>query len=578
MDQFSLPEHAQTANDAHEQKTWQKISAGTWTVAVDLSTNLEEPLGKSSGAGAKDKWAKLQQLAGETASSSVQFVVSVASHDAVAHTDETGSSDFSGANRPNMPSANSTRKSNESENADNVSRLSVPNLFKVNPADTRIDTYLVADGKIEAIASQRSQGAAADIQALLSTAGGVAPSEHLGLVIFAHGTGVDASGIQSDSGQATLSAVHDAIVNGLGQRDKLDTLVFDGCLMSTTETANKMQGVSKTLVASADHEMALMDKGMDAITLNKPLQDLLQAPNMSAKEFAMAFIDEARKGANGIPGKTPYDHNHLRSSVDTLLALDLTKYGQFENSLNSLGKAIDQTLAISDNKKVVADAVKATPSFPSLASYYNNTQRDTERFATRILENIRQGKLLDPAGNVSRAAKTLLQDQHDMSLGYYGSSKYYQQLGGITAELPVAETASQRHAAWESGFPGDLLKYSHLLEDFQFHDALSQISAQELSLLKLIPRKSQSDNFHKLIDAGTEINDAANQSQYSAAIAKLRSALTGYLTEADCKPLIDQILQKRDYSPSSVTGRDWEQFVGDLANYDRVHNQTVPLK
>jgi hypothetical protein len=165
-----------------------------------------------------------------------------------------------------------------------------------------------------------------------------------------------------------------------------------------------------------------------------------------------------------------------------------------------------------------------------------------------------------------------------MSLGYYGSSKYYQQLGGITAELPVAETASQRHAAWESGFPGDLLKYSHLLEDFQFHDALSQISAQELSLLKLIPRKSQSDNFHKLIDAGTEINDAANQSQYSAAIAKLRSALTGYLTEADCKPLIDQILQKRDYSPSSVTGRDWEQFVGDLANYDRVHNQTVPLK
>jgi len=557
MERLSFPQQTDHA-DAHEQESWQAISAGTWTVAVDLSTNLEDPLGKKNGAGAKDKWAKLQQLASETASSSVKFVVSVASADALA---KPGSSaDFDA-------SANSTG----AVTADIGSRLSLLNPFIVDPANTRIDTYLVSEGQIKTISTQRSQGTAADVENLLQTADHIAPSEHLGLVIFAHGTGSDAKGIQSDSGQATLSAVHNAIKNGLGQREKLDTLVFDGCLMSTTETANKMQGVSKTLVASADHEIALMKKGTDAITLNKPLQDLLQAPNMSANQFAMAFIDEARKGANGIPAKTPYDQKHLRSSVDTLLALDLTKYSAFESSLNAFGKTLDETLSIGNNKRVLAETVKATPSFPSLADYYNDTQRDTQRFAASVLKNIRQGKLFDPDGKVGNAASSLLHDQHAMTLGFYGSSKFFQNVGGITTELAVADTVSQRHAAWEASFPGDLLNYSHLLYDFSFHDALSQRTNQELSLLSMIPAKDQTANFRKLLVAGKELDAATNQSQYNAAIAKLRSGLTGYLKEGDCKPLIDKILQTQDYKSSSVSGRDWGRFVDDLANYDRAH-------
>lgn len=98
-----------------------------------------------------------------------------------------------------------------------------------------VDTYLISAGKLQLIESHLSQGMADDVKLLLQTEQSAAPSEHLGLSIEAHGSGLE-MGMLSDRSRASTKDLHDAIQVGLGNGKKLDILDLDACLMASTNT------------------------------------------------------------------------------------------------------------------------------------------------------------------------------------------------------------------------------------------------------------------------------------------------------------------------------------------------------
>lgn len=511
-----------------------------WTIAVDLTTNIRGADGKLNGAGAPEKWKQLQELAVSTLDKPVKVLVSVA----------------------NQVLSEAPTERRAFENAPGANVLGPDLTGQVG--GVRIDTYLIEKGKVKQLASAPSQGIAADLSSLLVTAETEAKSEHLGLFVFAHGTGKDYPGIAGDAGSVTLSELENSIHDGLAGRSKLDLLVFDACRMATTETANKMQSVSKAMVASEDQEIALLDRGSDGISLNAPLKDLLNNPQMSGQELAMEFINEAKKGANGIPSKTIWDDVHLRSSVDTLVALDLSKYTEFEDSLNELGSALDRSLILNSNKNEIAETIDNTATLPSRDPAFLSFQRDTQIFAQKILQSISSGKLIDSDGSIKSAAEAMLIKQKHMSLGYYGSSDYYQKMGGLTVELGPVSQASRFSLARARSVPGNLL-YS--LNDFKEFDSRNSLRASLEGNLAFLPwmQKYQDSSLPKILSAAVHaIESVKTPADYELARTQLKRDLIDYLDGPTGTVLTNEILKEYRHLPSKVSGKGWWKFLDDL--------------
>ena len=255
-----------------------------------------------------------------------------------------------------------------------------------------VDTYMIRDGHVRKVETHKSEGTAQDIDALLKVANLQAPADHRALIIFGHGQGTDFESIQGDAGTAPIGYVRSAIKDGMPKDTPLDLTVFDSCTMASVGTAHAMAGLTDRMVASEDTEFA--PKGLpEGINLNATLENLIKNPNMSGKDLSVDFIKEAKKGSDGKPQTVAWDKNHPRAPIDTLVALDLSAYPQFQDSLDKFSAALDKGVGTEQNKNAIAAIADASPSIPSLMPSYETVARDLNQFTTRVLKSISDGKL-----------------------------------------------------------------------------------------------------------------------------------------------------------------------------------------
>jgi len=534
------------ASKASRSMSQEATNKQSWTIAVDMAANLLGPDGKFTGGGAIHKWESLQKMAKETANKPVTFVVSVTRPEY--------------PNDPLKPIGEVLPPDPTREIADSSTILQ-PGTNRPKPT---IDTFIITGGQIRRESSQKSLGTAQDVENLLEVAAAKAPSEKLGLVILAHGVGTDDAGISGDAGSATLTKLGTEIKRGLGARDKLDLLVFDGCRMASTETAHTMQTIAKNLVASADHEIGAIKLGFNGLNLNAPMHRLMANPNMTGQDLARTFIDEARNGANGKLVKG-IDDRHLRSGADTLIALDLSRYGKFEESLNNFGSLLSSALKDSRNKDAIAAAIDAAPGLPALAPSYMSYQRDSRQFTRLILDKVRQGKLVDD-GSIKRAAESLLSDQKSMTIDHHGTSAFYRGIGGLTVELHAAGPEAQRANLRAHTIPGLLVSLSRDARPYVAKELMQTTTKNLMNMMNNFSNEETRQHLPALNNAAKAVIAARTPSEYDQALLSLRKSAKSYLASPFGKHIVDDMQKTIRTIPSQVSGAAWAQFVDDVSN------------
>jgi hypothetical protein len=543
-----LGRHESGNTQASSERLTQE-AIGSWTIAIDLATNLRGPDGKHNGEGAVSKWIALQQLKNETANKTVSFVVAVAKP----YDDNPLSAPIGQLKLPASDHAANTGSQRKGPaETDFFASLLSP---KVKPD---IETFLISNGDITSLGIHQSLGVAQDAAELLSVARKQAPSEKLGFMINAHGTGTDFRGIEGDAGTSSQTALSQDIAQKLEQDRKLDVMVIDGCRMSSTETAHVMKTVANALVASEDQEIA------SGLNLNAPLHALLSKPSMTGRDLANQFIEEAKNGANGQLVKTDYDER-LRSGADTVTALDLTKYDQFEESLNTLAAKLNARLADASARDAIATATDESAALPGRNAPYTNFQRDTKQFAQNILDQVKRGNLTDD-GSIKKAAEAILDAQSAMTIGYHGTSSFYQDLGGISVELYPAGKKSRYEFFKARSIPGAVVQLTEDNKPFAAHVVFEQKASAMMGMLYQTAPKVMRDKLSGLTDAVMQVYKAKTPEQYGQTMSQVRAAGNRFLDSQTGQEMVKEIADGATLDASPVTGKDWQEFVNALAN------------
>ena len=519
-------------------------AAGTqrqrWTMAIDLTTSIRDEHGQLQ-AGAENKWQQLQKMAEETRGKPVTLVVSVPREEQGRQGGQRSSQAPSREGAAKVPGAD-------------------------GPPVPTIDTYIVRDGQITKVESHRTDGMAGDVKDLLQTAAKVAPSDHLGLVVQAHGTGLASLGIAGDTGTATMSQLHDALKDGLSAsgRSQLDVLDFDACQMASTDTVKSMHDVTRFMVASADEELADDKHRFDGQNLGAVVHDLLATPDQSAREVAHSFVAEADRGSNGTPYATSDDRNHQRSGTDTLASIDMAQYKPFEQSFDQLGTALDQALRTQGNKEAIEAVVDQTGAVPGRMPGYEAASRDTGEFARGILQAVQQGKIHDQDGALGRAAASFIDAQGKLVANYHGTDGYYRNMDGLSAILPATSEQSRRQMAASLTPAGALQSLGDRMSSINAQSAAVRYSSQFLAELKGQVPAGDQKQLQPIIDAQKQISQAKTQEQYSQALDAVRVAAGGFLQTESGAVMIDKTRAMLHPRSTDTASDPWSRFVSAL--------------
>ncbi|MGB1254029.1 MAG: clostripain-related cysteine peptidase, partial [Candidatus Promineifilaceae bacterium] len=264
------------------------------------------------------------------------------------------------------------------------------------------------------------------------------PATHTALIMWGHGSGwlgMSTDGVLGNDG-LSLTNLEEALQLGLAQTDRqsLDLIGFDACLMGQLDVFAAVQNYASVAVASED---LIPGGGWDYAGL---LQQMTSAPIDNASQLGTAIVEtyQSRYTADGI--------NDV-----TLSAVDLSKFDDVTNALAQLSAEMLQDIAV--HAPVIADSRRGGGR---LASNYGKSQDligaiDFGRFAS-ILTQLS----VDPALR-SAAQQAVVAIDDAVILSSHGSDiEFSEGIGLYFPNRPTAYNAAYAGATAVSGW-NDLL-------------------------------------------------------------------------------------------------------------------------
>lgn len=529
-----------------------------WTLAFNLTTTQEHqsPLNSDERvySGARNKAAELLALAARTVDKPITLVVQNA--------------------QPQENNDTRPTNKNASKIVDGQAHVSLSQSSSTN--GLLIHTYVIHDGEIQELETRPSEGVAADMEALITTAGEQAPSEHLAL--FAQGHGGGPQGISGDTGSASLAEVDAAIKSGLENigRDRLDLLDFDSCSMGNSTVLAAMSEAADHIIASAEVESA-GGLNVDGQNVTAIVNEVLERPAMSPEDLGETIVALAAQGANG--GEAALGDDKQDAGTNTLAHYNASEIESFNQSLENLGSSLSQALQTEQGRQAILGAIDASPlASQAGANRISGRPRaelhDVKTFANNLLNSIESGSLDDFGGNIERAAKALLREQSELITSYHGEEKGgYAEQGGLSTFLPGRPYLDLQARADEIN-PGQSI--IRLAED----ERLNKLEDQK-SLLNMLTREIETIEKQfgtelavaPLIEAKSAISNATNQAQYNAALALLTDNASQFEQSA-AGELLNNVARQRAQenttralaSEISPTAQDqWTVFLRNLA-------------
>lgn len=382
-------------------RTWEAVKQGLsrektdWTFAINLTTDY------GSGYGVEARMAELHKLAEKTKDKPVSLVVQAA-----------------------MPDYQS------------------PEAFASGQPDGHyLDRWLIKDGKMTWLESAKSVGLAKDTEDLLTFTGKRFDAKQMGLLLDSHGNGN--LGLTGDTGSATVPEFAKALRNGLKSinRQSLDVLDFDCCLMSQNGVVHEVRDVTKNVVASAETEHIAGQE------LTMPLEHIFANPKMTGEEVARDFIKSNRDkqaAADAISKVLSYFgiDNPAKVPIKTLAHMSVKEYEGFRGSLDKFGDKMCDVLKDDKNRAAIEDVIDDTETYGGggggflfLFMSTKGDKYDLKDFTQKVVKAIDDGKIKDADGSLKASAEDVLAKRKQLVGDYFGHGSYAQ-LGGYSVFLP----------------------------------------------------------------------------------------------------------------------------------------------
>ncbi|MBI4532353.1 MAG: hypothetical protein HY711_00275 [Candidatus Melainabacteria bacterium] len=460
-----------------------------WTVVVNLSATLEN----SNGLGAQHKFEALKQLAEQSKGKPVTMVVQAIGPG--------GSSDGTGGAQ-------------------------------------MLQRYVIKDGQITELPGQPSRGYGQDLTSLLQMATTNYPSEKIAFINQSHGLGNER--LRGDAGPISVQDFTKAIKEGLAGsgHNRLDLLDLDACLMAENGVLDEVKEVANNLVASAEEENGRPNPSnhnelsVDGQNLNVSLSQLLNNPSMDGNQFAESMIQMANAGHNG-DGQT-IGNGLYDSGTSTLVHFDLTKYNNFETSLNNFAGALIEGANNPTSKEALREIVGQVPRFGARKSGLLSDgmeRRDLQSFVQQVLSAVENGELGDPDGKIKKSAENLLTSFNNLVGSYHGeaNSMHYEQMGGLSIFLPsqiFCDSRSSSRALTSISELAQLTQRQNPLVEFtpELGDAMANGLTPYLEQIKKETPANLQQELVPLEQAMNQLRKAATQEELQVARLALRQA------------------------------------------------------
>lgn len=530
-----------------------------WTLAFNLTTTQEHqsPLNSDERvySGARNKAAELLALAASTVDKPITLVVQNA--------------------QPQENNDTKPTNKNASKIVDGQAHVSLSQSSSTN-GGMLIHTYVIHDGEIQELETRPSEGVAADMEALITTAGEQAPSEHVAL--FAQGHGGGPQGISGDTGSASLEEVDAAIKSGLENigRDRLDLLDFDSCSMGNSTVIAAMSEAADHIIASAEVESA-GGLNVDGQNVTAIVNEVLERPAMSPEDLGETIVALAAQGANG--GEAALGDDKQDAGTNTLAHYNASEIESFNQSLENLGASLSQALQTEPGRQAILSAIDASPlASQAGGNRISGTPRaelhDVKTFANNLLSSIESGSLDDFGGNIERAAEALLRGQSEMISSYHGEEKGgYDDQGGLSTFLPGRPYLDLQARA-------DEINPVQSIVGLASDERLNNLEDQK-SLLNSLSREIETIERQfgtelvvaPLVEAKAAISNATTQNQYSSALDLLAEnakqfdqSAAGQLVNSVALDRAQENTTRALASEISPTAQDqWTVFLRNLA-------------
>ncbi|MBX9685818.1 MAG: hypothetical protein K2X27_03895 [Candidatus Obscuribacterales bacterium] len=486
-----------------------------WTLAVHLAATLPGGPEQVLGYGADHKLAQLKQLAKDTEGKPVNLLVNVERT-----TDRKGALCHAEGKTPEKAAA--------------CDKSAV----EANRAVT--ERYFIHDGQIERLPNSTYKASGPELSQLLKDAQRLSPSSKLGLIIQSHGAGPE--GIKTNKGDLSLSAMLKSIQRGLEPGQKLDMLNFDACIMGNDKVLDKSSEIAKNLVASAAVESA--NKVNDGQNVSAAIKSLTENPNLSGRELADNFVEQAKNGENG---------KGIENTTMTLASFDLTRFQSFKQSLDSFGKELNAAAGNDANLKAIQDAVNATTIPETGAEEHLNQQRDLKNFAKNIQEAIESGKIKSPDGKLEQATRDFLKNFDELATRQFGeAARGYERMGGLTTNLPGKEILDKKETAALMS-PFRVIAHqvkSALIEGVKLNDKSDLIKGINETTKELgrALGGSSPQTMKELKEAISDIAKSKNEEEYRSALKNFQSVAESI----DASPLGQRIRKELEKDAPQV--------------------------
>ena len=399
-DLSSLPTGPQSANAHLPPLRFESVESGgatdvpknEWTIAVDLTANLD--LGGGVTIGAERKVDDLKRLV-ELSEGNADVAIVV--------------------------------QSVQSSFADRPTRMTGPK------PEGNLDRFIIRDGQITNMVSVASEGLSENHTNLLQYATEFAPSENIGMVINSHGGGPE--GLVGGTGRETLQELSSAISRGLegSGHDALNILDFDACSMATPAVLATLNPVVDYVVASELRERG--SSNLNAQNLGAIFSELLKRPHATAEELGQMFVENA---SDGVTPEVLKEDPYLHGPADVLAAFDTEQYGVFSSALNNLGEVLTEAAKNSTTRHEIEKVFDIAE--PLLGGKNYPERRDLSEFVRALQSAAESGKLSDGDDAISKAAQKVIDAQSELTVDVHRTDdRVYDGLEGMYAFLPVKD-------------------------------------------------------------------------------------------------------------------------------------------
>ncbi|GEM_PF-800776 len=268
------------------------------------------------------------------------------------------------------------------------------------------------------------------------------PAEKYALFLWDHGGGWTMhTEDKTSKSHSDLDSLRDAFSKAGLEKEKLDLLVFDQCLMGQVDVAYAVAPYAKVMVASED-VVPFFGGDYSAI-----LTELNKEPGFDEKELAIKTVEAFE---NFYSEKIP-------NPFTTMTAIDLEKIGGVKTSLDAFANALEKN--VEEDWQEIGESLYFSESFATpegLAVVKTFNIYDLVDFSDIVRQKIASQEIEETALALKEAVREAVISD------YYGSEHPY--ANGLTVYFPEDETLyienySQTPFAKETGWNDFITEY-----------------------------------------------------------------------------------------------------------------------